>query len=61
MCIPIELVGEELLNLAVAKFSGRKADGVNDQQVNQGGGGARAKVGRLAFFCSLAPALLPIV
>ena len=60
MGIPIELIGEKLVHGAVAKFPGRQADGVNHNQVDDGRWGARAKVGRLAFFSVLAPALLPI-
>ena len=61
MGFPIELLGKELLNGAVAKLPRRKADRVNDQQINQGIWGAWAKVGGLAFFSALAPALLPDV
>ncbi len=61
MGFPIELIGKELLNGARAKLPGREADGVNHQQIKSGARGAWAKIGRLAFFSALAPALLPIV
>jgi hypothetical protein len=60
MGIPIELIGEKLVHGAVAKFPWWQADGVNHNQVDDGRRGSRAKVGRLAFFSVLAPALLPI-
>ena len=61
MGFPVELIGKELLNGARAKLPGREADGMNDKQIKNGARGAWAKVGGLAFFSALAPALLPIV
>jgi hypothetical protein len=61
MGLPIELIGKELLNGARAKLPGREADGMNDKQIKNGALGAWAKIGRLALFSALAPALLPIV
>jgi len=61
MSFPVELIGKKLLNGARAKPPGREADGVNHQQINRGARGEWTKVGRLAFFSALAPALLPIV
>jgi hypothetical protein len=59
MGFPIELVGKELLNGAIAKLAGWQADGVNHNQIDLGGFRALTKVGRLAFFGALVPALLP--
>ena len=61
MGFPIELIAKELLNGARAKLPGREADGMNDKQIKNGARGAWTKIGRLAFFSALAPALLPIV
>jgi hypothetical protein len=61
MGVPIELIGEKLLNRAVAKLAWRKAYGVKHQQVDDGASRARAKVGGLAFFSGLTPAQLPNV
>ena len=61
MSLPIELIGKELLNGAMTKLPRRQADRVKHQQINEGARGAGTKVGRLAFFSALAPALLPNV
>jgi hypothetical protein len=31
--LPVQLIGEQLLYVALAKLAGRQADGVNDDQV----------------------------
>lgn len=59
MGFPIELIGKELLNGAIAKLAGWQADGVNHNQIDLGAVRALTKVGRLAFFGALVPALLP--
>jgi hypothetical protein len=59
MSFPIELIGKELLNCAIAKLAGWQADGVNHNQIDLGGLWALTKVGRLAFFGAPIPALLP--
>jgi hypothetical protein len=43
--IPIELVGEQLFDLGATELARRQADGVDDDQVDQGAIWPRAKVG----------------
>ena len=45
MRLPVELIGKEALDIAVAKLAGRQADGVDDDQVDQRAFRARAEVG----------------
>jgi hypothetical protein len=59
MAVPIELIGKELLNGTVAKLARRQTDGVNHNQVDVGGDGPFAKIGRLTLFGALTPTLLP--
>jgi hypothetical protein len=61
VCVPIELVGEQLLDLTTAIHTRWQADGMNHDQINHCLGGACTKVGRLAGLSALAPSVLPIV
>jgi hypothetical protein len=61
VCVPIELVGEQLLDLTTAIHTRGQADGMNHDQINHCLGGACTKVRRLAGLSALAPSVLPIV
>jgi hypothetical protein len=45
MRLPVELIGKEALDIAVAKLTGWQADGVDDDQVDQRASGRGPKLG----------------
>lgn len=45
VCLPIQLIGKQLLNAAIAVFAWRQADGVHHEQVNRDVWWTRTKVG----------------
>lgn len=61
VCVPMELVGEQLLDFTAAIHTGWQADGVNHQEIDGCLRGAWAKVRRFAGLSALAPSILPIV
>jgi len=61
VCTPIQLVGEQLLDVLGAILARWQADGMKHDQINLGLRWAGAKVGRCTFFYGLAPAVLPMI
>src|SRR5256885_16368243 len=59
MGVPVELVGEQLLDRTRAVLARGQADGVHDDQIDQRLGRALAKVGRGQVAGLLQPAALP--
>lgn len=59
MRVPVELIGEQALHIAIAELPWRQADRVNHDQVNPRTGRPLIKVGRGHGPCMTVPALPP--
>src|SRR3990167_4936235 len=57
--VPVQLVGEQALDLVTTIVAGGQADGMNQGQVDRGAWRARAKVGRVDAAGLGAPAIWP--